>query len=233
MRRLAIVVIAIAAVAAIVWWLAGGSPTTTEELASGLDATWPRALALVLLLAVIGAGIAASGPRFGQIGRAVLLWGGLAVILVGGYSYRHQIERIGRTTLSAVVPGMAVTTDQGVTVTRSADGHFRIQGSVNGAAVTFLLDTGASTVLLTSEDASRAGVAPAEGDFTLPVSTANGMTRVAPVSLDLVTVGSVEETHVDGAVAAPGSVPTSLLGMSFLSRLYRFEVSGDRLTMQQ
>ncbi|WP_018698960.1 retropepsin-like aspartic protease family protein [Amorphus coralli] len=233
MRRLAIVVVALVVGGSVVLWLVGGTPTTTEDLVAGLDATWPRALALVLLLAVIGAGVAASGPRVGEIGRALLLWGGLAAILVAGYSYRHQIERVGRTSLSAVVPGMAVTTDQGVTVTRSADGHFRVQGAVNGAPVTFLLDTGASTVLLTSEDASRAGIAPTRADFTLPVSTANGLTRVAPVSLDLVTVGSVEETHVDGAVAAPGSVATSLLGMSFLSRLYRFEVSGDRLTMQK
>ena len=233
MRRIAVFVIAAICATAVLWWMASGSPTTTEELSVQLDSTWPRVISLVLLLAVLGAGVIAGGPRLVEIGRALLVWGALAVVLIAVYSYRTDIERAGRTVLSSVVPGLAVTIQDGVTVTRSADGHFRIQGAVNGTPVTFLLDTGASLVLLTAEDASRAGIALEGTDFSLPVSTANGMTHVAPVSLDLVTVGSVEETHVVGAVAPAGSVPTSLLGMSFLSRLYRFEITGDRLVLQQ
>jgi aspartyl protease family protein len=233
MRRIAVYVIAAICVSAVFWWMLAGTPTTTEELGAQLDTTWPRAISLVLLLAVLGAGMIAGGPRLVDVGRAVLLWGALAVILIAVYSYRADIERVGLTSLSSVIPGLAVPIQEGVTVTRGTDGHFRIKGSINGTPVTFLLDTGASLVLLTTEDASRAGIAPEGTDFSLPVSTANGMTHVAPVSLDLVTVGSVEETHVAGAVAPAGSVPTSLLGMSFLSRLYRFEITGDRLVLQQ
>lgn len=233
MRRIAVIVIAAICATAVIWWMFAGTPTTTEELAAQLDGTWPRAVSLALLLAVLGAGLIAGRPRLVEVGRAVLLWGALALILIAAYSYRADIERIGLTSLSSVIPGIAVPLQEGVTVSRSADGHFRINGTVNGAAVTFLLDTGASLVLLTAADASRAGIAPAGADFSQPVSTANGMTRVAPVSLDLVTIGSVEETHVAGAVAQAGSVPTSLLGMSFLSRLYRFEITGDRLVLQQ
>lgn len=233
MRRIAIFVIVAICATAVIWWMVSGSPTTTEELRTQLDTTWPRTISLVLLLAVLGAGVIAGGPRLVEVGRAFLIWGVLALILIAVYSYRTDIERGGRHVLSSVIPGLAVPIQEGVTITRSSDGHFRIKGAINGTPVTFLLDTGASLILLTAEDASRAGIAPAPTDFSLPVSTANGMTHVAPVSLDLVTVGSVEETHVDGAVAPVGSVATSLLGMSFLSRLYRFEITGDRLVMQQ
>lgn len=233
MRRIAVFVIAAICATAVIWWMLSGTPTTTEELRVQLDTTWPRAISLILLLAVLGAGMIAGGPRLIEVGRALLVWGALAVVLIAVYSYRTDIERTGRTVLSSVVPGLAIPIQEGVTISRSADGHFRIKGAINGTPVTFLLDTGASLILLTAEDASRAGIAAAGTDFSLPVSTANGITHVAPVSLDLVTVGSVEETHVAAAVAPAGSVPTSLLGMSFLSRLYRFEITGDRLVMQQ
>lgn len=233
MRGFVVVLIALACVAAIGLWLAGGSPTTPEALVDGLDTTWPRAVALVLLGAVLIASIAAGGPRLKEIGRAVMVWGALALILIATYAYRSDIERVARTTLAAAIPGLAVTTGDGVTVSRSADGHFRIKGTVNGAPVSFLLDTGASLILLTSADAAAAGIALSPSAFSLPVSTANGLAEVAPVSLDTVTVGSIAESQVNAAVAPPGRLSSSLLGMSFLSRLYRFEITGDRLVLQK
>lgn len=233
MRRLAILVIAVACAAAVGLWLIQGAPSDPAELAASLDTTWPRTVALVLLAAVLLVSVAAGGPRLKEVARAVLLWGALALILVATYAYRSDLERIGRTTVSAVIPGLAVETGGGVTVSRGADGHFRINGSVNGAPVTFLLDTGATMVLLTAEDARAAGIDPPRSAYSLPVSTANGIARVAPASLDSVTVGSIEESDVGAAVAPPGQVSSSLLGMSFLSRLYRFEITGDRLILEK
>lgn len=233
MRRFAVTLIVILAVVAAVAWLAGGTPTTQEELMAGLDMTWPRTVALGLLAAVLTAGMIAGGPRLKEVGSAIAVWGLLALVLVAVYAYRHDLTRMAQTTLAAVVPGMAVSVDEGVAVSRGADGHFRVRGSVNGAPVTFLLDTGASLILLTSEDAAAAGVRPDRAAFSLPVSTANGLAEVAPVTLSDVSVGSISENEVSAAVAPPGSLSSSLLGMSFLSRLYRFEITGDRLVLQK
>ena len=90
MRRIAIFVIVAICATAVIWWMASGSPTTTEDLAAQLDTTWPRVVSLTLLLAVLGAGMIAGGPRLVDIGRAVLLWGALAVILIAAYSYRAE-----------------------------------------------------------------------------------------------------------------------------------------------
>lgn len=112
-------------------------------------------------------------------------------------------------------------------------GHFNTPAEINGRTMEVMVDTGASMVALTYEDAERAGIYLNHGDFTQAVSTANGVARFAPVRLDRVAVGDILVRDVPAAVAEPGRLRTSLLGMSFLSRLSRFDMRSGTLVLQE
>ena len=96
-----------------------------------------------------------------------------------------------------------------------------------------LVDTGASYVALSAEDADRLGVITRPSDFTVTMYTANGRGKAAPVRLHAVHVDTLSIYEVDAIVAQPGAMSSSLLGMSFLRRLTRFEAQPDRLRLIQ
>lgn len=128
-----------------------------------------------------------------------------------------------------LVPRAEVATPARALLTRDRDGHFRAAALVNGQPVELLVDTGATLVMLTPEDARRAGFDPARLAMTRPVQTANGPARVATVLLAELRVGGVVLTDVPAAVAGPGLLHGSLLGMSFLGRLEALSVRGPRM----
>ena len=95
-----------------------------------------------------------------------------------------------------------------------------------------VLDSGASTVLLTQEAAKAAGLPIEMLAYSVNIDTANGRTRAASVTLDRLAIGSIVERAVPALIAQPGQLKVSLLGMSFLNRLQSWEVRGDRLIMR-
>jgi aspartyl protease family protein len=115
----------------------------------------------------------------------------------------------------------------------SAYGHFHTSAEINGRPVKVMVDSGASIVALTHEDANAAGFYVRDGDFTHSVSTANGMARVAPVTIDRVSIGDITVRNVPGAVMEQGKLGTTLLGMSFLNRLQRVDMRGGTLVLQE
>ena len=104
---------------------------------------------------------------------------------------------------------------------------------VNGVRVDALVDTGATVLVMSAEDAAKARVATSPADFTRTVSTANGVARVAHVWLQEVRVGALTLQNVEALVAGPGAMSTSLLGMSFLGRLSKMEASAGSLLLRQ
>ena len=114
---------------------------------------------------------------------------------------------------------------------KSADGHFWAEGLVNGKRVKFLVDTGASAVALTVADAQRLGFQPADLVYSSEVDTANGKARVAPVSLQTVSVAGARVDGVKAFVVEKG-LDTSLLGMTYLGRLSRFEATQGSLILR-
>lgn len=166
--------------------------------------------------------------------RSILIWLAIGIVLVAGYAYRDDAGRIGADLVGALRPGTAVVGPGGdVTITRRADGDFAVLAEVNGVrAQRFAFDTGASSVVLTAENAAALGIRPAESDFTQRVSTANGSVLTAPIRLDSISVGPITERNVDALVSRPGILTTNLLGQSFLQRLPSYEVRGDRLILR-
>ena len=119
-----------------------------------------------------------------------------------------------------------------VTVVADRRGHFVVEPVVDGQRIRMLVDTGATAVALSHEDAMKAGIRVASSDFTIPVHTANGVTQAAPVRIGEIQIGDILIREVDAVVARPGVMKTSLLGMTFLKRLGGFEIAQGRLIMR-
>lgn len=112
------------------------------------------------------------------------------------------------------------------------NGHFFADADVNGRRIRVMVDTGASLVALSHEDASRAGIYVRPSDFKYRVSTANGPARIAIVKLDRVSIEGITVYDVRAAVGERGALRTTLLGMSFLSKLKRTEMRNGRLVLE-
>lgn len=175
--------------------------------------------------------------RIGEALTAALFWLVLASLLAVVYTYREPLLQGARRVTAELVPGYAVNVaNSGDSVTveiqRGAHGDFSVRAAVNGAGVTMLVDTGASSVVLTQEDARAAGLPLGFLTYDVPVDTANGRVRAASVLLDNLIVGGIVERQVPALVSPPGALRSSLLGMSFLRRLEAFEFRGDRLVLR-
>lgn len=120
-----------------------------------------------------------------------------------------------------------------IVVPRDARGHFQVDGRVEGRRLSFMIDTGASVIALTAGDAARLGIHPAQREFVMEVRTANGIVRAAPTQLDMVEVGDIVVRNVAALVLPDQALSDNLLGLSFLSRLRRFEYSDGRLVLEQ
>ena len=119
-----------------------------------------------------------------------------------------------------------------VELNASDNGHYQAEAEINGRSVHTMVDTGATMVVLTYEDAETAGIYLKDSDFTHTASTANGKSRIAPVSLDRISIGDITVRNVTAAVAERGRLQTTLLGMSFLSRLDRVDMRQGKLLLQ-
>jgi len=199
-------------------------------LSSGDFASLAYKIALLIFVGAIA--LAMFRERLTQALIAAVLWVGLALILIVGYSYRFELRDVGERVLAELIPGHVITHGRSVEVARAFNGDFDVTAQVNGTRMVMVLDTGASSVVLTLDDARAAGLPIEVLSYTANIDTANGRTRAAPVTLDRIAIGGLVERSVAALVAQPGQLKTSLLGMSFLNRLQSWEVRGDRLLLR-
>lgn len=165
------------------------------------------------------------------VGLTVL--GCLALVLVvsrGGGMLNRSEDRERPGAVQAAAHHPAPTPNESI-YRRAGDGHFYVDADVNGTRIRFLVDTGATYVALSPDDARSAGLRVFESDYTGRTSTANGVTRVAPVTLRQVELDQLQLFDVR-AVVLEKPMPVSLLGMSFLSRLQGYETRNDELVLR-
>jgi aspartyl protease family protein len=222
--------IVLALALAVVALLARHSEGLTGALTSDDMASLTYKVVLVVILS--GSVLTIFRQNFSQALTQAMFWVVFAFVLVLLYTYRLQLHDVGEHVLAELVPGHVVTRGHTVELARANTGDFRIRAEVNGVAVAMVLDTGASSVVLTHEAAKNAGLPTEFIKYTVSVETANGHTLAAPVTLDRVAVGGIIERQVSALIAQPGQLRTSLLGMSFLNRLRSFEVEGGTVRMQ-
>lgn len=169
-------------------------------------------------------------------------WVAGALILAAGLTHMDEIRALVRTELAAHVTPVETAraptqtpasqrSRRNVVLKADATGHYFTSASVNGRPINVLVDTGATIVALSAEDADRVGVRLRASDFTGRVSTANGTARVARITLDRVEIGGITVRDVAATVSEPGVLKTSLLGMSFLSRLERVDMRQGTLSL--
>jgi aspartyl protease family protein len=193
---------------------------------------------LVLLIAgLLGRFSSTPMSSWGKTLGQLAFWGAMVLLLVGGYSYRGELRPFADRILGELDPSRPRTDDSlpskgSVIFTMADDGQFHIRAEAGGVPVSFILDTGASDVMLTPADARRLGFDPGNLAYTRRYETANGTVEGAPVTLPAVDLGPIHLTDVAASVSrADGG--SSLLGMSFLRRLSSFQVEGPKLTLVQ
>ncbi len=118
-------------------------------------------------------------------------------------------------------------------ISRDSRGHFATDVRIDGQRIGVMVDTGASVLALNESSAARIGVRPSRGDYTAPVSTANGLIKGARTRIAMVQVGSLTVRDVDAMVLPDAALSENLLGLSFLSKLKRFEFAGSNLVLEQ
>ena len=209
--------------------------TPHESLLFGLNHQQfaSAAIGVSLLLWLVMSGWRSARPSdIARVISTATIWALLLIALTGVYTYRFEASAIFERITGELLPSEPQVEQGGkVVINRRLSGEFAIAGRVNSARVTFLFDTGASSVVLTAEDAKRAGVETSRLVFDVPVATANGAAMAAEVRLEQIAVGPIVMRNVPALVARRGALDESLLGMSFLERLKSYTVERDRLVM--
>jgi aspartyl protease family protein len=207
---------------------------------AGIDSTTfgYAAFFLALLVYLAGGVFSRYGGGAAAIARDAVTWLALGLGLVALYAYKDQLTPIAARVVGELMPGTAMTVETSsgglteVKIRRRLNGHFTANVDVNGKEISMIVDTGASSIVLTPKDARRAGIDPNKLTYRVPVLTANGRTVAARVRLKEVSIGPLDRKSVEALVARPNALTQSLLGMSFLGRLRSYEFSGDFLTLR-
>jgi aspartyl protease family protein len=168
--------------------------------------------------------------------RSIIVFAGLALGaagLIGGWLDRGTSAR-SKQPEPRVATAAPVQSSSGRTVSIGRDhrGHFQANGRVDGRSVSFMVDTGASVIALTEREAARLGIRPVRNDYTAQVRTANGSVRAAPVTLSSVDIGGLVVRDVQALVVPGKALGENLLGLSYLTRLKRFEYANNKLVLE-
>ncbi len=190
-----------------------------------------RLIYLVLLLIIVGPALFMG--RLSRNLRNMLVWAGMLVLLAVGYAFWHQGEVSSRAVTTELMPQRGATeTPSQASFVANRNGDFVVEALVQGQTVVFIVDTGASDVVLSPNDAQRIGLKLDRLEYTQRYQTANGVIFGAPVRLDWMSVGGINLYDVRASVP-DSELRHSLLGMSFLNRLGGFEVRDGVLTLYQ
>jgi aspartyl protease family protein len=163
-----------------------------------------------------------------------------AAIMIGlGTSMAQMASKMApaaaTTARQSMAPAVTVAQPSGRSISIPPDtrGHFATDGRIDGQRIDFMVDTGASVVALNETSAARFGVRPTPGDYTMRVTTANGTVKAARTRIAMIEIGSLIVRDVDAMVLPDEALSENLLGLSFLSKLKRFEYANGRLVLEQ
>jgi aspartyl protease family protein len=165
-----------------------------------------------------------------------------AAIMIGLGTFMAQIadKMTPRPASAAPSVQLAVTPDtaadvglRSLSIPRDGRGHFSTEGRIDGQRIAFMVDTGASVIALNESSAARFGLRPSRNDYRATVSTANGTVKAAPTRLAMVDIGGLIVRDVDAMVLPDEALSENLLGLSFLSKLKRFEFANGKMVLEQ
>ena len=178
----------------------------------------------IILLALGGWVLVEFRQRLGQALRMALAWGLIFVGVMAGYGLWSDISR-------TALPRQILTNSGSIEVPRAEDGHYYLQLAINGTPLTLMVDTGASGLVLSLDDAARLGIEAGSLQFLGEAMTANGLVRTAQVTLPLIELGGFRSENFR-AYVNEGAMDGSLLGMDYLGQ-FRMEFAGNMLILRQ
>ena len=203
-----------------------------REVLGNNSATMSLVHHLIWLVVLVGALVVHWRTKPGEIIKYAALWIAIGSVLFIGYSLRDEAVDFGRKLKAELLPHQGIVGEQHITFRARAGGHFVVAANVDGVEIRFLVDTGATSVVLNPQDAKRLGFDLKRLSFDRFFQTANGTVRAAPVKLGRISVGPIELKDVRASVNG-AAMTNSLLGMSFLSRISGYEVVGDKLNLKR
>ena len=172
--------------------------------------------------------------------RSIMIF---AAIMIAAGTFMAQIADRMTPALANTAPRKAAVVEAPTTpapsgsrtlsIGRDSRGHFETEGRIEGQRIGFMVDTGASVIALNESSAARFGLRPSRGDYKASVATANGNVKAAPTRLPMVDIGGIVVRDVDAIVLPDEALSENLLGLSFLSKLKRFEYANGRLVLEQ
>lgn len=188
---------------------------------------------LLLLGLFVGSGLVWALAR-APIGRALRhagLWLLIGGVVFVGYSFRDEARYVLDRVQGDLTPQRGYgATETEISFRAGPNGHYLVEAQIDGADLLLVVDTGASDVILNAEDARKLGFDPDTLNYSIPYNTANGTVMGAPLRLDAIRIGPIVVRNVRASVnQAP--MNRSLLGVSFLSQIGGYRVSGDVLTL--
>jgi aspartyl protease family protein len=140
---------------------------------------------------------------------------------------------LAKTTSVKAAPDIVPTGARTLSIPRDPRGHFQAEGRIDGQRIDFMVDTGASVIALNEKSAARFGLRPQRGDYNATVATANGTIKAARTRLAMVELGGLVVRDVEAMVLPDEALSENLLGLSFLSKLKRFEYAGGKMVLEQ
>ena len=197
----------------------------------------PQMLYYVMWASLLGGGILASQRNVGESLRQLGIWVLIFAVLSSVYVFKDEAQNFASRLTAGLIPGRSATIidasgRRSTILYMGQNGHYQADALINGVSVPMLIDTGATTIALSYEDADRLGLNPAGLNFTGTVMTANGPARTAYVTLPEIEVGGIRRTNLAAGIAERGKLGGSLLGMNFLSSLKSFSFSGNEMVLQ-
>jgi aspartyl protease family protein len=165
-----------------------------------------------------------------------------AAVMVGLGTFMAQMaDRLTPTSAAAttqkrtadVLAMPAQAGSRSLSIPRDVRGHFLTEGRIDGQRIGFMVDTGASVVALNESSAARFGLHPSRADYTATVATANGTVKAARARLAIIDVGGLVVRDVDAMVLPDTALSENLLGLSYLSKLRRFEYANGQMVLEQ
>lgn len=192
-----------------------------------------QALSLVYLfgcIVLVASSLFVRRLPLGQTLRLILAWALIFAAMFAVIALRHDFAALGRRIIGEVTGSTGQEARGGeLRVRRSGDGHFWADAEVNGRAVRFMIDSGATTTTLSGTAARGAGIEPSD-NFGVMVDTANGTVVMQRATIARLRIGPIERTDL-AAHIAPGDM-VSVIGMNFLSSLRGWGVEGDILVLR-
>ena len=193
-----------------------------------------RLVYLCVVLAALSGGLAARlqakpGTAMAHIGA----WGVVFAALILMYSYRDQFSSLRDRFTAELVPAKGEQTGpSSIAFPLESDGHYHVYATVDGTSIRFLVDSGASDVVFSPQDARTLGLQPEYLSYSMTAETANGEVRGAPTQIGKLQIGPIVMRGIPATVNQ-AEMPVSLLGMEFLRRLRAWGVKDGRLTFEQ